>query len=700
MLSIRKSEIPVVLLLLPFIVGIAVAFLSGIHLQTSGLWAILSILCICFIILNFSYNRLWLDKHQWIGGLLLNMFLVAAGWLTTQLHDDLNKSHFSKLKSDYLIVQVVNEPKQSHQFLRFAARVKAVVANGQTKTTHGNLLLTVVTDSSSHAVNYGDIFLMPGSYKLVDGPFNPAEFNYKQYLARQHIYHQSFITRKQLVKIDTMAGNPIVAGSLKLRQHLVDKFKRYITDPEAAAVASTLILGYKADLSQDILQAYSKTGTIHVLSVSGAHVLVIFVFISFLLRPISYYRHGKLINATLSIGLIWGYALLTGFSPAVCRAALMLSMIIIGKTANRQVHSLNVVAVSAFLLLLYDPFLLTDVGFQLSYLAVVGMFTLQPVIYGQYHAESIWGKKLWYLCSASLAAQIATFPVSAYYFHQFPVYFLFSNLLIILPSELIMLIGLLLSALSGMKWLAKPLGHILDYLIVGLNYTLRWIEHLPHAIIGRIWFTNAEWLFWYIVIILTAFYLVQKKSWQLLSALTCLLLVALSVSFTTIKKQKSAHIVFFNVKRNTAILFCNGKKGIMLTDSKRNDKSYQYSIQPCIDSLNIDSVNLIQPHQQFQTNFFRKELNLIQFSNQTVILFDKRLQRIKLNTPLKSNYLLITGNPDTDLNFITKYYRFDTLIIDANNSNQRIDRWMLQREHLKLNIINLKRNKALVSVSK
>src|SRR6202000_962997 len=181
------------------------------------------------------------------------------------------------------------------------------------------------------------------------------------------------------VVINKNAGNAVIAYSLRLRQRLIEKFKRNMRDTNAIAVASTLILGYKADLSNDILQAYSKTGTIHVLSVSGAHVAILFILLSFILSFMDRFRYGKTIKAILIILIIWYYSLLTGFSPAVCRAAVMISMVIIGKTYSKYINTLNILAISAFFLLLYDPYFITDVGFQLSYLAVSGLIVFQPI---------------------------------------------------------------------------------------------------------------------------------------------------------------------------------------------------------------------------------------------------------------------------------------------------------------------------------
>lgn len=197
-----------------------------------------------------------------------------------------------------------------------------------------------------------------------------------------------------------------MANALALRRQMVEKLKKQMHDPNAIAVASTLILGYKADLSEDVLQAYSKTGTIHVLSVSGAHVAIIWALLAFMLNFLNRFRHGRVIKAIIIIPIIWYYAMLTGFSPAVCRAAVMISTVIIGKTYNRYINNLNILAISAFILLLYNPLLITDVGFQLSYLAVAGLVVLQPVVYEWLTFSNKWIDKLWALCSVSIAAQV------------------------------------------------------------------------------------------------------------------------------------------------------------------------------------------------------------------------------------------------------------------------------------------------------
>ncbi|CAM3648069.1 ComEC/Rec2 family competence protein [Mucilaginibacter galii] len=704
MLRAHKGEIPFLFWLMPFIAGVVL----NLHLAEAGLSTYISFLFliagVSFIVLNICYNKFNVQRYSWLGGALMHIILLCSGWLCAQLNNELpNADHFSKLKADYLIVKVITEPTQKGIYTRFTAQVNYAVKPKLNEGASGKLLITLVTDSNSHAVSYGDLLLVPATYKPVDIPFNPAEFNYKKYLAHQNIYHQSFLNRQEVRLMRSNEGNPIIAWSLTLRQRMVDAIKLYITNTEAAAIASTLLLGYKADLSSDILQAYSKTGTIHVLSVSGAHVAILFVVMAWMLKPLRRNRNGRILNAVLSLLLIWAYAILTGLSPAVCRAAVMLSMVIISKASGRPVHYLNVLAVSAFALLLYNPLLITDVGFQLSYLAVFGLIALQPILYEQFEFKNKWADKLWKLCSLSIAAQLITFPLSAYYFHQFPVYFLVSNLLIIVPAEVIVIVGMtfLLSTLvTTLAPLSKLLAYVLEHLILLMNKALVFIEHLPYASISKIWISTTEHLLLYLIIIAAVYFLAYKKAWQLHLTLAFVLVLCCSLSWKAIGQQSTNHTVFFNVRKNSAVLFQTGHRAVVVTDLLPADKNYKYSIQPCLDSLSADSVIICNPQQNLQTSYFKKQLNLIRFLDKSVVLFNPSLQNIVLPQKIQVDYLFFTHNPHSKLAFILKNYAVKHLVVDANNSNQRINNIDYEADSLHLKINILKRNKSFILVSK
>lgn len=702
MLASHKGEIPFVVFLMPFLLGIALALGLDCSAFNPVLVRFYSGFLLVFILLNIFYRHIGLHRKAWVGGVLIHLLLIIAGMMAAVNYDSRNRTdYFGKYRANALLVKVTNEPQLKNGILRFTAEVELNKWKNQAKPVSGTLLLALRQDSAHHAaISYGDELVIPANYKPVDPPFNPAEFNYKQYLAHQNIYAQAFLNPQEVVVLNHHAGNPVIAYSLQLRQNLVAQFKRYMHSNEAIAVASTLILGYKADLSDEVLQAYSKTGTIHVLSVSGAHVAIIFWMIGWLLGFIDRYRHGKLLKAILSIGLIWYYSLLTGLSPAVCRAAVMISLLIIGKAYNRRINSLNLLAASAFLLLLTDPFLITDVGFQLSYLAVAGLVVFQPIVYHWLDVENRWLNKLWLLCSVSIAAQVITFPLSAYYFHQFPVYFLLSNLFIVPLAELIMFVGIrcLVCAKTGIGFAAKCAGWVLEKCILVMDKGLQLIEHAPFSTINKIWLNRMEYLLLFGLVILL-FCLVYYKKPALLKVGMCgLLLLCCSLSWKWVESYHTNNITFFNLKKHPAILFKQGERGMLVTDLADTDKAYRYSIQPCLDSCHISKLSRVKFSGNALTSFAIKDGHLVRFLGKQVLLFDKSFDNASPQK-LPVDYLYAMDNPHIAPADMMKSYPYHLLIAGADNSPATIKRLGSALSATSKNIYVLKSNKSLIILS-
>jgi competence protein ComEC len=699
MIADHKGEIPFVVFLLPFLTGIGLALNYQAAPISSFVESAFFILAFIFILLNITYKRFNIYKFKWLGGVLMHNLLLLLGWVVVYNYNELNnKDHFSKKKADFLIVKINNEPKLTGDLLKFTATVEENVLNRKKTNTSGTLLITI-KDSTAKNLYYGDELLIPSSWHPIDPPFNPAEFNYKKYMANQNIYCQAFLHQGQFFILNRNAGNPLIAYSLRLRQRLIEKFKSNMHNQEAIAVASTLILGYKADLSNEVLQAYSKTGTIHVLSVSGAHVAIVFILLNLLLGFLEKFRYGKSLKAVLIITMIWYYSLLSGFSPAVCRAAVMITMVIIGKTYSRNINTLNILAISAFFLLLYDPLFITDVGFQLSYLAVFGLIVLQPVVYKLVDFKNKWADKLWALCSVSVAAQVITFPLSAFYFHQFPVYFLISNLFIIIPSAIIMYTGIAYLLLPAIPLVSPLLAFILEKSILLMDKTLALIEHTPYSGINKIWITGTEYLLLYALMISIFYFFHEQRKWLLKLSLCFMFLFVISISLKRWDSLHSDSITFLNLRKHTGIILKKGNRAVIISDLSDTDKNYRYSVQPYLDSSKISDAKICSSMADIQLPFILKKNNLIQFGDKRLLIFNKRLQKTNLVKRLRLDYLYISGNPDADINFINKNYNYKLLVIDNNNSASLINRLEDQANQVGANYWVLQRNKSVTIAS-
>ncbi|MGI4727445.1 MAG: ComEC/Rec2 family competence protein [Janthinobacterium lividum] len=690
-------ENPFLILLMPLLAGIFLGVILPFGQMVLILKIIVYITASFFLILNFGYAKWKIYHKPWLGSLIIHLFLLFCGILFAEQNKEINqRNHFSKQKADALLLTINQEPKQTGNLIRFSTSVTHTVFSGKISAASGSLLVALKLDSSQkNTLKYGDQLLIRDQYKPVDAPFNPAEFNYKMWLQHQNIYFQTYLTPNQYQLIATDKGNPIIAQSLQIRQKMVQQFQLYLHDPDAIAVASTLILGYRADLSQDVLQAYSKTGTMHVLSVSGMHVALVYIIIELLLRFLNRKRSTILLKAFTSILLIWLYALLSGFSPAVCRAAVMITFVICGKTYNRHISMLNILLVSAFMLLLYNPDFVVDVGFQLSYLAVFGLILLQPIIENLLDFKQKYLRKLWSLLSVSLAAQVITFPISVFYFHQFPVYFLMSNLFIVLPSMLIMYVGIAFLTFSNVSFLAKPLAFVLEKTIISMNYGLVWIENIPFGSWNKLWISTAEYLLLYAVICCVFGWMVQRKTLLLRLNAVFIILFLMSFSYKRFRSGNQQEIVFFNLRKNFGLICKNGNEAFVLTDLLTSDKSFQYYVQPFLDSCQAENIHLIKPKQDFANTVFIRQKSLLQFKNKLIFIADQQFEQQHFPQKIKVDLVLITGNPKLSLKQITQNLIFDLLVIDATNSDYRTKKLTEEADADGRKIVVLKRNYCL-----
>ncbi len=544
-------------------------------------------LLLILLILNFSYGRLKIYRFKYlISSLLYLLIFFIGGWYCLLNIEIRQPHHFARKNLEVLKIIVDEAPQTKDQSLRF----KATILNGYIKkkevVSQGRLMVTLQTAKSHQRVlNYGDVLLIPASYKTITGPQNPSEFNYKAWLATQNIHHQVYLKEQQAILIRQRQGHPLIAYALNLRERQIDQLKALIHNEEAFAVASTLILGYRADLSKETLDAYSKTGTIHALSVSGMHVGIIYVVLMWLFTFMERQWGLKIIRALLIISLIWFYALLTGFSPSVLRAAIMLSTYIVAKTWSQRTNSYNILAFSAFVLLIYQPLLLFDVGFQLSYLAVFGLIYLQPLLHQLLYFKNNWVNQLWSFTALSVAAQLATFPLSVYYFHQFPVYFLASNLFIVVPATLMMYIGLTM-LLFKFYFLAPAL----EWIIIFTNKGLLWIANLPYSTISAIWWSKTELILVTGVLILITLAFQKRSKKSLFVALSLLIVLQSIFNFRELSAYQQQKLIVFKLRKNYAVAYIQSNTAVVYMDITPKSKTFLYSVKPCLDQHRITKI--------------------------------------------------------------------------------------------------------------
>ena len=554
------SVIPLIRVVIPFICGIILYTIFEYSLDPLSSIILISIATIAGIIYYFKLR----DRYhlRWFFGVNVNFAFLVAGYLLAQSHDHRNgRQHFSNLGNygEMLRLQINRPISEKTNSFQVVARVTHVIANQKAIETKGNLMLFLAKDSLAASLQYGDVIIIDNAVQQIAPPQNPNAFNFQRFLSRQNIFHQTYRNSGMWYKSSQTEGNIIISVSNQLRFKAIELLQRNNLEGEEFAVVSALFLGYSEHLTEDLQKEYAGAGAMHILSVSGLHVGIIYVSLCFIFGFLSKIKHGGHIRLFLILGIIWFYAALTGFSPSVLRATAMFSFVAIGQGISRSTNIYNSLAASALVLTLIDPMIITRIGFQLSYIAVISIVAIHPLIYNRVIFPNKVANYFWATVTVSIAAQVGTGPLAMYYFNQFPNYFLLANLIVVPLSGLIMNIGIIFFMVAPIGALAALVGEALSISVWLLNASVQLVEGLPYSTTADIHISQFENLLIYGLIATTLVFISGADKRMFKSAIFLLFLLTFSISARTIKTINQDKIIVYNVPNATAIDFISGK---------------------------------------------------------------------------------------------------------------------------------------------
>lgn len=474
------GDVPLLRIIVPLTLGITAAIWT-VHEDSAQQGA--ALLGVLALVLGLAMRAHW----KAIGfSVLLLVFGYALTWLRT---DRLFPKHFSLQleagQSGVLRMTLASRRRETPKKYRFQARVHAAYAEGLWTSLEGDLLIYLPKTVEAEALDVGDEILFLGEIIPIASPVHPDDFDFQAYMANRQVHHQAFPRDHEWKQLrpTSLALLPRIRRWQAWLKHLIETWQ---LSSEGKAVLKALLIGVKDDLSDDQRQSFARAGAMHVLAVSGLHVGIIYLIIGRVFLPLKRFRNGQVWITVLSLLLLWAFACMTGLSPSVARATTMFSFIAVGSLLGRSGHVINAVLASAFVLLLVNPYLLVDVGFQLSYAAVIGIVLLQPRIEACWKPKAWIVKKGWALASVSIAAQLATGPIAAYYFNQFPTYFLLTNFWVIPLASVILPLGVACVVVSPLPTLAAISQYGLNFMLWLMNTGTAWIANLPWATVDGI----------------------------------------------------------------------------------------------------------------------------------------------------------------------------------------------------------------------
>jgi competence protein ComEC len=377
------------------------------HIWTFTFQWMCMVFLILFAVLLFLKRRLIFVLFTWI------FFFVLGVFLTYQ-NDDRNgenyyENYIAEVSSAVLQIKEVLKPNA------FSNRYKAKVIQVDSVETLGTVLLSVRKDSLQDDLRVSDRLLIPADFVQIKPSLNPHQFDYKNYLAKQNVHRQVYLNSDTFLLLKS--ESTFLGWISKLRSQIQHSLQQEGFSKDEFGVINALLLGQRQEVSKELLNDYSKAGAIHILAISGLHVGIILLILSGLFKPLEYIKNGKLLKLMIIVATLWFFALLAGMSASVVRAVTMFTAVAIGQSLQRKNSVVHSLVFSMFILLLCKPMFLFDVGFQLSYLAVYGIVTIQPKLSALWKSKWKLVDKVWQLTTVSLAAQLSVLPLSLFYFH-------------------------------------------------------------------------------------------------------------------------------------------------------------------------------------------------------------------------------------------------------------------------------------------
>lgn len=678
---------PFIRLLMPFAIGIWLSF-SYLKLSDSQVRCALIAIVFLGVALFVIASAVKDYKYRWVFGVILNLHLILIGVAVVHIrNDDLNAD------CDHFVARLAECPTEKDKSVKVILQMQSDV---------GSVMAYFEKNERSMSLRYGDVIVFHEPPKLVEPPMNPEQFDYRKYLFRKGIFRQVYLRNDSWERLKENRANPVYAFSYRLRDFLLETMKDLGIGGDEYAVAAAILLGYDDTLPTELRQKYVAAGSMHILCVSGMHVGVVFMVFSYLFAFLDKRKRWQnVLKQSLLLLLIWFYALLAGMAPSILRSTIMLSFVIVGDMIKREGVLLNSLAASAFLLLCIDPANLFNVGFLLSYCAVIGIVVLHRPIYNLFYFRSKLLDKIWELTSVTLAAQIATAPLSIYYFHQFPTYFWLSNLFMGPISTVVIIGGMVMLLIFFIPYINIGVAFCVKWMIYAMNFIVTWVENIPMSIVKGLYINNLEFVCLIIALLLLMMTIEHKRKFMVFGLLSMLLIFSIS-QFTRVAFQRTQmSFVVYSMTKNTAIDFVCGNEHVLVCDTMAfNDPSViSFSVENNLikEGVFSDGIILSIDSVYFENFYLKKCKNILSFGGKTIGFYDEKSAfGVKLPFRPHLNYFIVQGRAKIDLEKILNCYIIDLLIIDGSVPNYLTEKIIKKAEEMGQDYYNVKTEGAFV----
>jgi competence protein ComEC len=643
-----------------FILGIISTYNWNISTESNSLGLVLSL--VLFFI--FYFVKKTTTKRTMTFGVTIYFVSFFLGGITLINNtDSFQKKHYlhynSAFKSPQVITLIIREKLKS---TKTNDRYIAVVQTINETQYNGKLILNITKDSSAAHINTGSYLKTKETLYRNREPNNPNQFDYGDYLNKKQLYAQLY-TSATSIQFGTQTKKDIWFYTDQLRATIKQNLAKNKFSKKELNIAVALLMGQKQEIASDVMQDYQYAGAIHILSVSGLHVGYLLLFLTFLLKPIPNTKKGATIKLLITLLTLASFAVIAGLSPSVLRSVVMFSFVAVGYQLRRTVNIYHTLIVSALLILLFEPYFLFDVGFQLSYLALFFIVWFQPIIAPLFKPKSKIIAYCWTILSVSFAAQIGTLPLSIYYFHQFPGLFFITNLVVAPLLTFIMIIGIIVLFLASFGVTPTILTKPLEWGIYGLNSTVHFVASFEQFLIKDIPFNSFLLISSYATIVATIIWL-KKLNFNKLMIVLCLIITMQSSQlYTKWTIQKEEEWIVLNSKKSSIVVERHGDKVAIFTNNQLKKSDFSTTL---IKSYLVANYSQIGPKQKLP--------NLLYYKKNKIMIIDSSGVYLERSKP---DILILTQSPKINLDRLLEKLHPKQVVADNSNYKNAQKRWEL-----------------------
>jgi len=669
-------SVPFIRLLIPLTAGIVLS-----HYQQFPLRLFILVSAASLIVLLTIRFLSKLKKYQlrWLNGIAFNILFTCVGCLLMYFQNIENdKSWIGKYVAEAKLIFVTLQEPLTPKANSYKALAKpwSVLVNGEWLIVKGNIIVYFKKDSMISPLQYGSQIIIQKQLQPITNSGNPGGFDYKQYCAQQDIHYQVYLQPEDYITTGQSNRNALTELLINTRSHVLSIFRKWVPGKTEMGVAEALLIGYRDDLDKDLVRSYSNTGVVHIIAISGLHLGMIYGLMLLILKPFRKQKWMRWAKPLLILFVLWGFSLLAGAVASILRSVVMFSFIVIGESLGRRTNIYNTLAASAFCLLIYNPYFFWDVGFQLSYTAVLSIVLFMKPVYQWFYFKNKLLNIVWELNAITISAQVLTLPIILYYFHQFPNLFLFTNFIAVPLSGFILYGELLLLLVYKIPFVNLYTGKTVSFLITQMNNVIERTARLPFSVTDNIQVSLTQTIILYFAIAYLAWWLVQKKKAGLLAGIIFLFLFCLLRSIRLIKQSHQQKLIVYNIPKQKAIDIIEGNAFQFIGDSSLHDQSF-------LQNFHLMPSRVLHGAQEGSLVNTIVADQLIAGRHSTVLIIDKPVNlTIKQKIPV--DIIVLTGNPKIRITQLATVFNCLQYVFDATNPLWKIRYWKKDADSLHL----------------